>query len=70
MVIVFISISWTTGLFLQYYSFGEMYVFQILSCSSHIIILICLLGSAIHVFFLKMPLDPQNNSETCTNRRN
>lgn len=64
MVIVFVPISWTTGLFLQHPPFGKMYAFQMLPCGSHLIILIPLLGSALLAFFLKMPLDPQSHIGT------
>lgn len=69
MVIMFVCISWTTGLFLWYFSFGKMYSFQMLSCRSHLIILIPLLGSAIFVFFLKMLLVPHSNRRTLSNYR-
>lgn len=68
MTIVFVRISWTTGLFLQYFSFGKMYAFQVLPCSSHLIILIPLLGSAC-LGFLTVPLDPQSNIETLSKHR-
>lgn len=64
MVIVFVPISWTTGLFLQHPPFGKMYAFQMLPCGSHFIILIPLLDSALLAFFLKMPLDPQSHIGT------
>lgn len=67
MVIMFVCISWTTGLFLRYFSFGKMYSFQILPCRSHLIILIPLLGSVIFAFFLKMLLVPQSNRRTLSN---
>lgn len=67
-MIVFVRISWTTGLFLQYFSFGKMYAFQVLPCSSHLIILIPLLGSA-RLGFLTVPLDPQSNIETLSKHR-
>lgn len=69
MMIVFVRISWTTGLFLQYFSFGKMYAFQVLPCSSHLIILIPLLGSARLDFFLTVPLGPQSNIETLSKHR-
>lgn len=50
---MFVPVSWTTGLFLEYFSFGERYAFQTLHRSSHLIILTPLLGSAIPAFFLK-----------------
>lgn len=40
MVIVFVHISWTTGLFLLCFSFGNIEASQMLPCSSHLIILI------------------------------
>lgn len=69
MVIVFVPISWTTGLFLRYFSFGKVEAFQMLLYSSHLIILIPLLDSAALAFSLKVPLVPQNNSGTLSEPR-
>lgn len=70
MVIVFVPISWTTGLFLRYFSFGKIETFQMLPCSSHLIILILtpLLGSGTLVF-LKVPLAPHGNAGTVSKPR-
>lgn len=56
MAIVFVPISWTTGLFLRYFSFGKIEAFNMLPYSSHLIILIPLLDSAALAFSLKSAL--------------
>lgn len=67
-MIVFVRISWTTGLFLQSFSFGKMYAFQVLPCSSHLIILTPLFGSA-RPDFVTVPLEPQSHIETRSKHR-
>lgn len=69
MMITFVPISWTTGLFFWYFSFGKMYAFHTLPCSSHLIILLPFLGSELLEFFLKVPLDPQSKIGTVSKHR-
>lgn len=69
MVIEFVPISWTTGLFLQYLSFGKIEAFQMPPCGSHLIILTPLLGSATLAFSLKVPLALHSNAGTLSKPR-
>lgn len=63
MVIMSVPVSFTTGLYLQYFSSGKQYAFQMPPWSSHLIILIPLLGKATTAF-LKVRWDLQSNTGT------